>query len=546
MRTRPPFKYRLSGHLCSITLLLIASASSLFCWPGEPGEKQLYIRRVSLDQRNVFDGSDSPLERAVGSVINTVHVLTDQDVIRRELLFKEGDTYDQRLLDESGQNLRSLGIVGEVAITADTLADNTVDVTVRTRDRWTLRPGISLRQEGNRGGINVSVRDDNFLGNAQKIRIGYNYLSGPGNPHGGEVGFMEPRLWGSRWSAAAQYGVSQLYRVGGISVEAPFQTHRAPWAARVSVDMCRVYLLQFQDGLAAQTGYIDQQNEVAWVASASQSDVSLQSSAAYVRTRSHTVGYLTSPSENVDLVIGSLSVFTRKRVPIGSADSPDRIEDVSLGYQAGAAFGRNLHFTKAGSEDYFLKLSGQSSMMLGGNFYASYQALATTYIGRTVFNETTISGVALHHWRLSANQSIIGRVAAVVESRCSPVNSLVLGASTGLRGYSNFAFLGQRLLLINFEHRLLSLMRIWFLRVGGVLFFDSGAIWNQEDDLHKQRFHSSVGVGLCLNVAGAIVRMDVAYNLDRQRVSLGFSANQIFRVFAPLEFTPPVPGQPLR
>ncbi len=542
----PPVVRTALGRLTVAATFLLCLASAAFSLPGEENERPLHVGNIFIDQRNVFDDSSSTLPHVVGSVANSVHILTDEEVIRRELLFREGDAYDAHLVEESGQNLRNLGIMGDVVIDADTLDDNSVDITIRTHDRWTLRPGVAMRQEGPRGGFSVSVRDDNFLGNAQKLRLGYTYLSGPGNPHGGEVAFTEPRLWGSRWNTTLQYGVSQEYRVAALNVESPFYSDRTPLAARAFVAHTRVHLLQYRDDLAMQVGYIDQENELAWVASRSQAGLSLLTSLAYVRMRSRPVGYPLTPFGNVDLVIGSVSVLQRNHIPALSADVAGRIEDISVGYQAGMALGRNLHFTTAGTEDYFIKVFGQSNVMIGGKFFASYQALATTYIERRVVNETIISGIALHHWQLSPNQHFIGRVGAIIQSRCDPTTLLVLGASNGLHGYGYYEFIGQRMMLINLEHRMLSLARIWFLQLSGAIFFDSGAMWNEEQDLRKQRFHSSAGVGLGMNVGGGIVRVDIAYNLEKQKVALRFSANQVFRVFAPLEFTPPTPVEPLR
>ncbi len=555
MQDLSPFPYRdqasgarvsLCGRLGLIALLLLCSASALFGLTGESGPQPLYVGKITFDQRNVFEESDSSFLRVVGSVANTVHALTDEDVIRRELLFKEGDLYDPQLVEESGQNLRRIGIVGDVVIVTDTLPNNSVHITVRTRDRWTLRPGVSLQQEGERQGFAVAVRDENFLGNAQKLRLGYRYLSGPGNPHGGEIAFTEPRLWGSRWSMTMQYAVSQESRLGAFIVECPFYSHRDPWAAHVSADLYRYKFLEFRDGEAIDRGYFSQENEVAWVASSVPGSSALGVAAAYMRMRTRALTFQPRPFENVDFVIGSVSLLGRKYVTVSSSEFAGRVEDVPLGYQAGLAFGRNLHFIASGTVDYFGKIYGQTSAALTENVFASYQAMVTTYFDRWVPRESNVSGIVLHHWKMSQNQNLTGRVAAVVGSRLHPYSQLVLGASTGLRGYRNYEFFGQRILLLNLEHRILSLVRIWFLRLGGVLFFDSGAICNQDESLQRQRFHSSAGFGLRANVGTGIFRLDVAYNLDQRRVSFAFSANQLFRVFSPLEFLSPVPEQPLR
>lgn len=528
-------------------LVFLCCASALSNLTGASRPQPLYVvGKISFDQRNVFDNSDSSLFRVVGSVANTVHILTDEEIIRRELLFREGDLYDQGLVDESGRNLRRLGIVGDVTIASDTLPDNTINITVKTRDRWTLRPGLSLRQDGNRGGFAASMRDDNFLGNAQQLKLGYVYLTGPGSPHGGEIAFMEPRLWGSRWNMAAQYALTQEYRTGALSVGCPFYSDRVPWAARFSADISRIRFLEFRNGEAVERGLYSQENEALWVASSSPTTPALQVAGAYLRTRTRGVGFQPRTFENVDFVIGAVSLLSRKYSTMSSSDFPGRIEDVPLGYQAGIAFGRNLHFIRSGTVDYFGKAYAQQSMTLGDCMLMTYQAMVTTYFDRLVPHETIVSGIALHHLRLSQNHNLTARAAVLIGSRMSPSSQYLLGSALGLRGYRAYEFYGQKVLLVNLEHRVLSLIRLWFVKLGGALFFDTGAICSQDEKLGRQRFHSSAGFTFRIDAGTGILRMDVAYNLDQRRISLGFSANQLFKVFAPMEFLSPVPEQPLR
>ncbi|RPH33499.1 hypothetical protein EHM92_08225, partial [bacterium] len=372
-----------------IASLFLCSASISFSSPEERGVRPLLVGKIFIDQKNVFDDSGATVLPVVGSIANTVHVLTDEEVIRRELLFKEGDVYDQRLVDESGQNLRRLGIIGDVVLACDTLPDYTVLVTVRVRDRWTLRPGVSLRQDGDREGFSITVREENFLGNAQKVRIGYNHLTGPGSPHGGEIAFTEPRLWGSRWSTTVQYGVSQELRVGAFNAERPFYSEGAAWAARFSADVSRTWLRDYPSGLVSRSAFINQEHQLAWVASSSRSDVSVQASAAYIRMRTRAVGYLPRAFENVDLVVGSLSLLHREYARVNSADVFGRLEDVATGSHAGVAFGRNLHFAGAGTVDYFLQVFGQRSLIFAEKFYATYQARFTSYFNGWAPYETT-------------------------------------------------------------------------------------------------------------------------------------------------------------
>ncbi len=84
------------------------------------------IDTIIIHRRNIF-GSRSGW---IGSAANSLHILTREDVIRRELLFEPGDPPDPDLFDETERNLRALGIIGDVAVIADTVAGRRVRVHV--------------------------------------------------------------------------------------------------------------------------------------------------------------------------------------------------------------------------------------------------------------------------------------------------------------------------------------------------------------------------------------------------------------------------------
>lgn len=101
-------------------------------------------------------------------------------------------------------------------------------------------------------------------------------------------------------------------------------------------------------------------------------------------------------------------------------------------------------------------------------------------------------------------------------------------------------------MVINLEHRMFSLFKLWFLKLGASFFFDSGMVWNQGEGFYGHPFHSAVGVGLQIesgkNLGSGIFRVDVAYNMDQRRVALVLSSDHLFRAFSNIEFIPPVPG----
>jgi hemolysin activation/secretion protein len=161
----------------------------------------------------------------------------------------------------------------------------------------------------------------------------------------------------------------------------------------------------------------------------------------------------------------------------------------------------------------------------------------------------TISATALHYWRLMPNQTLLGRVTTTIGSHWAPSSQLTLGSFSGLRGYRSNEFAGQRSLVVNLEHRMFSLLSLWFLKLGAAFFFDSGVVWNMGEGFGGQHFHSAAGVGLQIesgkNLGNGIFRFDVAYNMDQRRIAFVLSSDHVFRAFSGMEFIPPVPGAEL-
>jgi hypothetical protein len=547
----------LLGEIAGLTLILVVPGASAF----SAGDSLAYtVGRVRIEQRQVFDEADTnffwrvrefsepigKLAQSLGGMANDVHMLTREEVIRRELLFQEGAPYDQRLVDESARHLRRLGIIGDVTITSDTLPNSTVDLLVKTHDRWTLNPETSVQTGGGVRGFGIGLREDNLFGMGQKAEIGYNRLSDRAHPDGGQIGFTEPRLFGSWWSASTQLRKADEFSQASVDLGHPFYADAADWAARGFAGIGQLRIRQYQDGDVLRDDYLRQENELVWLATSSGTDTKLQLAAGYYRVRSSSDSMELRPFDNVDLAIASVSLLGRDYYKGSYIENFGRVEDVPVGYQTGLAIGRNLHFSRLGSADYFARLFGQLSATFGGGLSGHYKASVTSYFIGNVPNEMTVSATALHFWRVLPDQTFLSRVTTTVGSHLAPSSQVTLGSFNGLRGYRSNEFAGERVLLVNLEHRIFSLMKIWFFKLGTSFFFDSGVVWNQGEGFGGQKFHSAAGVGLQIesgkNLGNGIFRVDVAYNMDQRRVALVLSSDHLFRAFSNIEFVPPIPG----
>src|SRR4029077_6899213 len=98
------------------------------------------IRAIHVVVDNVFDLNNPEEDKKLYRFANRVHVPTRPSVIETALLFKVGDRYEARVLDESARVLRARGFIAEARIVYQTYdpETNSVDVEVNVRDAWSL------------------------------------------------------------------------------------------------------------------------------------------------------------------------------------------------------------------------------------------------------------------------------------------------------------------------------------------------------------------------------------------------------------------------
>jgi hypothetical protein len=126
------------------------------------------IREVQFDREPVFTEEDRhaipwlPL-----GLVNRFHVDTRIRVIRRALLFSDGDRLDEELLAESERKLRNMGIFAEAEIRVVAAPGDSVDVVVRTRELWTTSLNIAYDRFEDDTLWTVELREKNFLGTAK-------------------------------------------------------------------------------------------------------------------------------------------------------------------------------------------------------------------------------------------------------------------------------------------------------------------------------------------------------------------------------------------
>lgn len=132
---------------------------------------------------------------------------TRDKVIRRELRIHEGEMYSGSKLRTSKENVNRLGFFQPESVIFNTITrkgtDNVLDVEISIKERPTgqisLGAGYST---ATKGFVQASVAQNNFRGLGQNINMNLSYSN---RQQIYNVGFTEPYLFDTKWTAGADY-----------------------------------------------------------------------------------------------------------------------------------------------------------------------------------------------------------------------------------------------------------------------------------------------------------------------------------------------------
>jgi hypothetical protein len=152
--------------LSSLERLSVKRAIAARHYVVDPAPWGKTIGRVEVFNEDVFAEKNRLLR-----FFNHFHVTTKEAAIRRELVVRAGDTWDQRKIEESARRIRDPIFSSVIAIVPIKSAEaGKVDVLVVTRDIWSLRLNTAYTvQQGSLTDLSVSLSENNFLGRRKLV-----------------------------------------------------------------------------------------------------------------------------------------------------------------------------------------------------------------------------------------------------------------------------------------------------------------------------------------------------------------------------------------
>jgi outer membrane protein assembly factor BamA len=484
------------------------------------------IGDIVLDKANVFDLNDPAENNAFYRLANLIHVVTKDKVIRKQLLFKSGDAYSKRVADESERVLRQNQYLFDAKITPVRYENGVVDLSVRTRDLWSLQPELSLARKGGENSTTIGLEESNLLGSGTRVR----FLRDEDVDRDQTIFEISDKHVGNSWvSAMIRYADNSDGHSNGISAVRPFHELDARWSAGVQLwdDDRRETLYELGEEAA------EYQQEREYYAAFGGWSKGLQGSHA----RRWTAGIVYDENRFEPVIDGSLPAAipeNRKLVYpfIGfelvedefetstNRDQISRTEDFMMGKHVSATLGWADDSFGADRDAliYFARASRGF-----GSLQKKALLLSSTIRGRLESGEAAnpqLSINARYYRTQSEKWLFFTSLSATAGQNLDLDNPVQLGGDTGLRGYPLRYQNGESKLLATVEQRYFT---DWYpfrlIRVGAAIFADAGRVWGPNPVGEERKgWLADVGFGLRLALTRSssrkVIHVDVAFPLN--------------------------------
>ena len=483
------------------------------------------IGEITLEKLNVFDLSNPDENNWLYRLANRLHIVTQDKVITKQLLFRSGDTYSTRVIDESARVLRRNRYLFDAEIRPRRYENGVVDLTVVTRDVWTLNPDISVTRSGGENRTKVGLEDTNLLGRGQLVRLARTENV---DRTSNSFEFADQHLGRSWVSAFLKIADNSDGNSNVLSAIRPFYALDTRWSAGGSiVDDDRrsaLYVLgneaaeyQHERDYVTAFGGWSKGLQQRWVRRWTAGIVHDENRFSSVLNPTLPAGVpddrkLVYPFVGLEIVEDQFQM-ARNHDQIG------RTEDFNLGSRLSASLGWSDK--SLGADRDALMFSARASRGFG-SLDKTALLLSMSTDGRVESGSARnahLTANARYYRTQSRKRLFFATVAATAGHSLDLDNPVQLGGDSGLRGYPLRYQSGDSKLLLTIEQRYFT---DWYpfrlVRIGGAVFADAGRVWGKSPlGSEPYGWLSNVGFGLRFaptrSSAAKMIHLDVAFPL---------------------------------
>jgi outer membrane translocation and assembly module TamA len=468
----------------------------------------LRVGKITINSVDVYSQKEAAKGRFYRAA-DALHIETRDSVIRKFLLFREGDEYRPERLAETERALRALHFLKSASVTASEPHDGVVDVTVTTQDAWSIAPET---QAGNRGGestYGASITDSNLLGLGKEVSVSWDKTIDRTRL---AVDYQDPAINSNFWSTHLAYGHNSDGYDRRFQLRRPFYSFATPWSAEVTWLAFKQDDRLFADGNTIEK--FQQEHKLL------QLDYGIAMHPSDTRANRITGGI-----RFIDDRFSSVAQDRRFRYMFARWDKVEnefvklnfiskdiRYEDFNLGEQtsAEAAISREAAYARVATSS--------------GHAFSDHSFVMPSVAFESRFNGGPQNSIAsgnlffVRRYGFEHPQATVARVNVNYGWRLDRELQFFADGVTGLRGYRVHAFAGERAIVMNLEQRLYLGREILQLASPGVVaFVDAGNATNGGlPQLMRLKVDAGIGIRIGLpRTPKNLLRIDLSYALQR-------------------------------
>jgi len=488
------------------------------------------VGQIRFRQFPIFNLDDPAENNLLFRGANRFHALSETETIEVQLLFKQGDHYDVKLLEESARVLRAKSYLYDAQVFPFRVCGNRVDIMVITRDVWTLTPGISFSRAGGVNNKQFLLRENNFLGWGKQVTLSRKETV---DREGWRFSYKDPNLFGSRLKLSLRYNNNDDGMRQQAALSEPFYALNTPRAWKLVADKDDRVDTLYQRGEPVSKFRIEQhRNEVSggWLAKQENNriDRTLVGFSWYKESNSVSPGEIPPVNFPEDREINQVwlgrQMIEDEFITLKNFNQLYLTEDINLGQSWVATLGWADKDWNSDKDRAALSTTIRSVWQINQRQLLVYRfELSGYWLPEENKGEEVLLSNRFRYYQSSEDSTGLYLALDLDYVRNLPANQqLLLGGEENLRGYPLRYQDGDRRILLTMEKRYY-FNKHWYrlFRTGLAIFADAGRAWfPNERNRGATGLLSNIGIGLRLASSRAeknlTLHIDLAIPLKKE------------------------------
>lgn len=471
------------------------------------------IKITTLDpfSYSVTDTTQKPTKK-MAKIGNALHPKTKNFAIYNILLFKKNQPLDSLLVKESERLIRRQRFVRSVAITTTLVSkkSDSVDVSVRVLDSWSLVPDLTLSSSKS----TFFLKERNFLGTGHEFTNSYTKEIGSNN-NGYGTSYTIPNIRNTFIRTTLRYNID----IDGnytktFDVERPFFSAYARWAGGINVTQQFQRVVPVDSQIPDTTANSKYNSQDFWGGHSVQifkgNSESKRSTNFITSARFLNIQYTDKPLFGYD----SLGVFSTEKLYLLSMGISSRtykqdkyvfnfdvVEDIASGFVYSVTTGfRNkndfnqVYFGAKVALGGYFTFGYLSTDLQYGTFFNKNQTTQSAYNLSVIYFTNLIDAGRWKFRQFIKPQAIIGTKR--IESN---TDRITLNGDTGIPGFNSNALYGTKKLLLTFQTQAYSPWNVVGFRLNPYLSYTMGMLGQPDTHFANSKLYSELALGVIIS-----------------------------------------------